>query len=71
MVTCLACGTVLTGESRFCNLCGTPVPVSPPALTRSAPVLPSTFANGRYQVTRFLGEGGKKKVYLVYDTLLD
>ena len=32
---------------------------------------PSSFANGRYQVTRFLGEGGKKRVYLAQDTLLD
>ena len=32
---------------------------------------PSSFANGRYEVKRFLGEGGKKKVYLAHDTLLD
>ncbi len=32
---------------------------------------PSSFASGRYQVKRFLGEGGKKKVYLAQDTLLD
>ena len=32
---------------------------------------PNSFANGRYQVKRFLGEGGKKKVYLAQDTLLD
>jgi len=32
---------------------------------------PTSFANGRYQVKRFLGEGGKKKVYLAQDTLLD
>src|SRR5947207_2214235 len=25
---------------------------------------PASFANGRYQVKRFLGEGGKKRVYL-------
>ncbi len=24
---------------------------------------PTSFANGRYQVKKFLGEGGKKKVY--------
>jgi len=29
------------------------------------------FVNGRYEVKRFLGEGGKKKVYLAHDTLLD
>ncbi len=32
---------------------------------------PTSFANGRYEVKRFLGEGGKKKVYLARDTLLD
>ena len=37
----------------------------------AAPIHPSSFANGRYQVKRFLGEGGKKKVYLAHDTLLD
>ena len=40
----------------------------------SAPIIsdqPTSFANGRYEVKRFLGEGGKKKVYLAQDTLLD
>ena len=32
---------------------------------------PTSFANGRYQVKRFLGEGGKKKIYLAQDTTLD
>ena len=32
---------------------------------------PSSFANGRYQVHRFLGAGSKKKVYLAQDTTQD
>ena len=32
---------------------------------------PASFANGRYQVQRLLGEGGKKRVYLAHDTVLD
>ena len=32
---------------------------------------PASFAGGRDEVKRFLGEGGKKKVYLDHDTLLD
>jgi tetratricopeptide (TPR) repeat protein len=36
-----------------------------------ATVQPTSFANDRYQMKRFLGEGGKKKVYLAQDTLLD
>jgi tetratricopeptide (TPR) repeat protein len=33
--------------------------------------MPTSFVNGRYQVKKFLGEGGKKKVYLVHDKVLD
>jgi tetratricopeptide (TPR) repeat protein len=33
--------------------------------------MPTSFAGGRYHVKKFLGEGGKKKVYLAHDTLLD
>ena len=53
--------------------------ISPPAQPSPAPRpvtaaigdQPTSFANGRYQVKRFLGEGGKKKVYLAHDTTLD
>ena len=31
---------------------------------------PTSFANDRYQVSKFLGEGGKKRVYLAHDTLV-
>ena len=46
-------------------------PGGPPTAPEPSPVQPSSFANGRYEVRRFLGEGGKKKVYLAQDTLLD
>ena len=45
-----------------------PIPRSP---STPAPTQPTSFANGRYTVKRFLGEGGKKKVYLAHDTRLD
>jgi tetratricopeptide (TPR) repeat protein len=32
---------------------------------------PTSFASGRYEVRKFLGEGGKKKVYLAHDIVLD
>ena len=35
------------------------------------PVIPTSVADARYQVKRFLGEGGKKKVFLALDTTLD
>ena len=58
---------------------GTPVaplsfPATPAASAPSSTLsedTPTSFAHGRYQVKRFLGEGGKKKVYLAQDTLLD
>ena len=44
----------------------------PPPLAPTAPDnQPTSFANGRYEVKQFLGEGGKKRVYLAQDTLLD
>jgi Protein kinase domain/zinc-ribbon domain len=69
-MTCPTCGEANPEGARFCNHCGTPMAVPAPS-PPSAPVLPSAFANGRYQVKRLLGEGGKKKAYLVHDTVLD
>jgi hypothetical protein len=43
----------------------------PPAATLTPAPIPTSFANGRYAVKKFLGEGGKKKVYLAHDSLLD
>ena len=37
----------------------------------SLPDLPPAFVSGRYQVREFLGEGGKKRVYLAHDEQLD
>ena len=48
-----------------------PAPTSPQAASAPAASQPTSFASGRYQVKRFLGEGGKKKVYLAHDTTLD
>jgi len=42
-----------------------------PALPAAGAEVPASFDNGRYVVSRFLGEGGKKRVYLAHDTLLD
>lgn len=63
--------TYLTASERDPGIPNSPAisssqPVSPPA-----PDQPNSFANGRYEVKRFLGEGGKKKVYLAQDTPLD
>ncbi len=50
----------------------TPSPMLAPEVERSqAPPLPASFAGGRYAVKSFLGEGGRKRVYLAHDTRLD
>ena len=49
----------------------TPRQASAAATEAAQSTEPTSFANGRYQVKKFLGEGGKKKVYLAQDTLLD
>ncbi len=71
---CAHCHHINKPTARFCEECGQPLgqaqaaapPVAPPS-----PAVPTSFASGRYQVKKFLGEGGKKKVYLAHDTVLD
>ena len=48
-----------------------PASTSTPTSKEPTADQPTSFANGRYQVERFLGEGGKKKIYLAQDTTLD
>ena len=48
-----------------------PTTSTPAIKLAAAPDQPASFANGRYQVQRFLGEGGKKRVYLAHDATLD
>jgi len=69
---CPACGAKLPPiEAKFCFRCGHPLGHPAPQTPPPPSPEPTSFANGRYQVKKFLGEGGKKKVYLVHDTLLD
>jgi eukaryotic-like serine/threonine-protein kinase len=59
-------------DSEFCEECGKALTPLTPPLVQAAPTPdPTSFVDGRYQVKKFLGEGGKKKVYLAYDTVLD
>ena len=64
--------TFLAAADRALASSGQP-PASTSTPTSKEPTAdqPTSFANGRYQVKRFLGEGGKKKVYLAQDTTLD
>ena len=74
---CPECGKSNVPEAAFCISCGAsltpaprPAPASAPTPTPT-PALPASFAGGRYDVRSFLGEGGRKKVYLAHDTKLE
>ena len=63
---CSTCQAEVSDRFKFCPECG--AAVAPPEDNE----LPKkSFANGRYELKKYLGEGGRKRVYLAYDTLLD
>jgi tetratricopeptide (TPR) repeat protein len=68
-LTCPQCGHKNPQGIKFCYECG--YPLAEPVPVKSIVTEPTSFAGDRYQVKKFLGEGGKKKVYLAYDTVLD
>jgi tetratricopeptide (TPR) repeat protein len=76
-ITCPQCGHINLPDSAFCEKCAHSLDKVSSLLKiksktkKPSTVEPTSFANGRYKVKKFLGEGGKKKVYLAHDTLLD
>ncbi|HEY94474.1 MAG TPA: protein kinase, partial [Dehalococcoidia bacterium] len=71
ILICSRCGTENPPTNKFCGDCGHPLtePVAPEK--ESATSEPTSFLDGRYKVIKKLGEGGKKKAYLVHDSRLD
>ncbi len=72
---CPSCGNENREGARFCDSCGADLAASqtePDAPASAAEVLPSDvpaeLAEGRYRVRSFLGQGGRKRVYLADDT---
>src|SRR5215217_3569195 len=70
---CPSCGNENREGARFCDFCGTELVAEPAAAEtpRAEPLpadVPSEIA-GRYRVRRFLGQGGRKRVYLSQDTV--
>src|SRR4051794_9696274 len=78
-MNCPSCGHENPAQSKFCGQCGTKLPrgAAEPAQTSATngdsppPGGPTHLAGGRYVVDRYLGEGGRKRVYLAHDTMLD
>ncbi|MGI9658942.1 MAG: protein kinase domain-containing protein, partial [Gaiellaceae bacterium] len=82
MPICTSCGQENPDGFSFCPACGASLEAAPdpdrgephsdqPDTTVTTATDPSSFAAGRYEVKKFLGEGGKKMVYLAHDLLLD
>jgi len=69
-MVCPQCRHTNKPTAKFCEECGHTL-AEAARETALPSAEPTSFANGRYQVRKFLGEGGKKKVYLTHDTLLD
>jgi tetratricopeptide (TPR) repeat protein len=72
-VICNRCQYPNTLDSKFCVQCGQPLGMAAQRSSTATPPspIPTSFVNGRYQVKKLLGEGGKKKVYLAHDAVLD
>ncbi|HEX8744348.1 MAG TPA: protein kinase [Thermoleophilaceae bacterium] len=75
-MTCADCGYENPSDARFCAGCGRQL-AEPPADAAGLSRVPSEIrraprqlAGGRYRVKGFLGEGGRKVVYLASDSAL-
>src|SRR3954454_25355843 len=66
---CPTCGRGNPPGLRFCRGCGGALEPSADSDGDGTP--PKRLGDGRYVVERFLGEGGRKRVYLAHDTALD
>ena len=68
---CPSCGNENREGARFCDSCGSELTAEPAVAEPRQEPLPAdvpTEIAGRYRVKRFLGQGGRKRVYLSDDT---
>ncbi len=68
---CPSCGNQNREGARFCDSCGADLASaetgSAPRGDALPPEVPAEVAGGRYRIRSFLGEGGRKRVYLADD----
>ena len=65
--SCARCGQQLAPDDAFCDACGTSATdPTAPTLETDSPARPASES-----LPAFFGEGARKRVYLVHDTLLD
>jgi class 3 adenylate cyclase len=75
---CPSCGNLNREGAKFCDGCGAALESAAEAAATEVDAgaagpngdgeLPSAVGSGRYRVERFLGRGGRKRVYLARDT---
>jgi class 3 adenylate cyclase len=70
---CPSCGNPNREGARFCDSCGTVLTAAteapaPAGAADGRPAdLPESIGEGRYRIEQFLGQGGRKRVYLARD----